>query len=281
MNLQHCINTILCGNCLEVLKKFPDESVDCCVTSPPYWQLRNYGMKEQLGQEPTCQEFIGKLCIIFDEIRRVLKKEGTCWVVLNDTYAKNKGLCLIPALFSIALTKRQWIVRQKIVWHKPTHLPSTATDRFTNNFEEIFFLVKNATYWFKQQFDFMSTPIKALKKKPIGLNKKGASKDLFSGKIPSYKNNPPCAKNKRAVWSIKTQALKENHCAAYPEALCNIMIRAGCPVNGIVLDPFMGSGTSAVAALKAGRNFIGIELNPDYCVMAEKRIQNTYEEIKL
>src|SRR3990167_10820798 len=196
------VNMIIQGDSLEILKTLPDESIDCAITSPPYWALRDYGVKGQLGLEPTFQEYITKLCDIFDEVKRVLKKEGTCWVNIGDTYMGNssysakgrqgfgndkigminkkqwtdpkhkntvgrlrvrehtesgqiieKSLCQIPSRFAIEMTNRGWILRNEIIWHKPNCMPSSADDRFTVDFEKIFFFVKNKKYCFKQQLE--------------------------------------------------------------------------------------------------------------------------------
>ena len=164
------------GDSLEVLRTFPDESVDCVVTSPPYWALRDYGVAGQLGLEPTFQEYISKLCDIFNEVKRVLKKEGTCFVNLGDTYSGNKEgktdnkvsdylkenstgihkkatitekcLCQIPSRFAIEMCERGWILRNRLIWHKPNCMPSSVDDRFTVDYEDIFFFVKSRKYYF-------------------------------------------------------------------------------------------------------------------------------------
>ncbi|KKL53588.1 hypothetical protein LCGC14_2273980, partial [marine sediment metagenome] len=175
---------ILHGESLEILKTLPNESIDCVVTSPPYWGLRDYGVENQLGLEKNLKEYLNKLCDIFDEVKRVLKQTGTCWVNLGDTYnsspaggigynakvgatkngvqSTNKGLqknisekclCQIPSRFAIEMTDRGWILRNEIIWHKPNCMPSSINDRFTVDFEKLFFFVKNKKYYFKQQFE--------------------------------------------------------------------------------------------------------------------------------
>ena len=177
-------NQIIEGNSLTVLKTLPDESVNCCVTSPPYWSLRDYGVEGQLGLEKTFEEYITKLCNIFDQVKRVLRKDGTCWVNLGDTYnasggcgwtgleSKNweqkakphniktypaKSLCLIPQRFAIEMVNRGWICRNTIIWHKPNCMPSSAKDRFTVDFEYLYFFVKSKKYWFEQVFEEHTT----------------------------------------------------------------------------------------------------------------------------
>ncbi len=177
------INKIIKGEALQVLKTFPDESIDMVMTSPPYWTLRDYGVDRQLGLESTFQEYINKLCNIFDEVKRVLKKEGTVWVNIGDTYFGSNGnnhngtgtgtvkqkagvnrvnkikykniiiskcLIQIPSRFAIEMTNRGWILRNEIIWYKPNAMPSSAKDRFTVDFEKIFFFVKNKRYYFEQ-----------------------------------------------------------------------------------------------------------------------------------
>ena len=277
------INKIFLGDSLEVLKTFPDESVDCAITSPPYWELRDYGVSGQLGLETTFQEYITKLCNIFDEVKRVLKKTGTCWVNLGDTYL-DKSLCQVPSHFAIEMCKRGWLLRNRIIWHKPNCMPSGVDDRFTVDFEDVFFFTKSQSYHFEQQFDQRKTfeerkdaivrdreenyNSKASKLRGTGMARHGAKGSTL--------NNPekwdPLGKNKRCVWSIPTKGNSEAHFATYPEALIAPMIKAGCPEKGIVLDIFMGSGTTAVTARKLGRNYLGIDLNPEYIKIAEKRL---------
>lgn len=287
------MNKILLGDSLEVLKTLPSESVDCVVTSPPYWNLRDYGEQGQLGLEPNYQDYISKLCDIFDEVRRVLKNSGTCWVNLGDSYAGSgkgpergidkglefrhlgekvrpfvsseaqaKSLVQIPARFSVEMADRGWILRNEIIWHKPNCMPASVKDRFTVDFEKVFFFVKNQKYYFEQQ------------KEAATYTDSRANK----GRI-EYKNRlTKCAvvvgedRNKRAVWRVATKAYRDAHFATYPAELIVPMIIAGCPVGGIVLDPFMGSGTTAVVARDLCRDYLGIEINPEYIKLAEKRL---------
>lgn len=320
------VNKIIQGDCLEVLKTLPSESVDCVVTSPPYWALRDYGVDGQLGLEPTFQEYINKLCDIFDEVKRVLKKSGTCWVNMGDTYTSHsigqgnvggiegkrrkqdknyddnlnamrfdkrqyslkqgnhsgrgrcatlpdKSLCQIPSRFAIEMSNRGWILRNEIIWHKPNCMPSSVKDRFTVDFEKVFFFVKSKKYWFETQYE------KSLTVGSIhvhtGINK---MTEIAEGVNPTYPQKTWTTKedrNKRCVWTITTKPFKEAHFATYPEALIEPMIKAGCPVGGLVLDPFLGSGTTAVACKELGRNYIGIELNPEYVKIAEERLKGT------
>lgn len=230
------------GDSLEVLKHFPDDIIDCVVTSPPYWNLRNYHIDGQLGLEKTFQEYIIKLCNIFDEVKRILKPQGSCWVVIGDTYSgsmpKNKGdygtdskiakfidneiylggtknigipdkcLVQIPARFAIEMTNRGWILRNEIIWRKPNCMPSSIKDRFTVDFEKIYFFTKNKKYYFKQQLEELKH--KNLKGNKFGGNKaKGYGNLTYSGKI--YDSTKLKGRNKRCVWDISTRPFKESH----------------------------------------------------------------------
>ncbi len=300
-------NKILQGDALEVLKTLPTESINCCVTSPPYWALRDYGVKGQLGLEPNFNDYINKLCDIFDEVKRVLRKDGTLWVNIGDTYnahstgkgvvggiegnrknkednlagnkrkinLQDKSLCNIPARFSIEMQNRGWILRNVIIWYKPNCMPSSVKDRFTVDFEYVYFFVKSKKYWFEQQLE----PNESIGK--TGWEKTGRGNGEFTAMRGNGKLFNENGRNKRAVWKITTKPYKEAHFATYPEELCETPIKAGCPINGIVLDPFFGSGTTGLVALKQNKRFIGIELNPKYIDIANKRLKPLLEQTKL
>jgi len=306
------IDQIICSNNLDILKTLPNESINCCITSPPYWALRDYGVDGQLGLEPTFQEYLDKLIAIFDEVKRVLRKDGTCWVVLGDTYSgsgcgtndyrteksksiqgkgKNrnlyktggiaqkitnvvqaKSLLQIPSRFAILMVDHGWILRNEIIWYKPNAMPSSVKDRFTVDFEKVFFFVKNKKYWFEQQLE----PIIAINYlKRTAKNNQGNGQSGKSVRFGSHIEG----RNKRCVWQIPTKPFKEAHFATFPPALVEPMIKAGCPENGIVLDPFLGSGTTAVACLELNRHFIGIELSSEYCEIAKKRIREIQPQL--
>jgi site-specific DNA-methyltransferase (adenine-specific) len=340
-------NKIYEGNSLEVLKTFLDESIDMVMTSPPYWGLRDYGVEGQLGQEQTFQEYISKLCDIFDEIKRVLKKEGTCFVNIGDTYyypssngsndgrqgfeenaesnfihsvgngkclvcgnptdrqfcskkclnttsnkfrsqnrlLPNKSLCNIPARFSIEMQNRGWILRNELIWFKKNCMPSSATDRFTVDFEKLFFFTKTQKYYFKTQYEpILLDTINDLnnrKNKARATGEKGSKNNEIDSPRFSEVNgrgrdefvNAKLGRIKRCVWQINPQPYSEAHSAVFPEKLCQTPIKAGCPENGTVLDPFFGSGTTGLVALKQNKKFVGIELNKEYIYIAEKRLK--------
>lgn len=307
-------NRILQGDALRILRKLPSESVDCIITSPPYYALRDYGVSTQIGLEESFTEYLEKLLLVFDEAKRTLKKTGSCWVVIGDTYGgsatsrilintlqkrntqrKNlfhqvhskgryaKCLLQIPARFAIGMIERGWILRNEIIWHKPNLLPSSATDRFTMDFEKIFFFTKSRKYFFNQQFEPVRNP-ERLKRRFFDPKKKHKWLDSEQ-KLPvnakamerSRAQVLKTGRNKRAVWTIGTGSFSGGHFAVFPERLIETPILAGCPENGIILDPFMGSGTTAVAAKRLNRGFIGIELNSEYVRMAKRRISGLEE----
>lgn len=269
-------NTIICGDALATLKQLPSESVQMAITSPPYWRLRDYHIAGQIGLEPTYDEYIAKLCGVFDEVRRVLRPDGTLWVNLADSYSGNgdhyktprtknpkalaggmlpgvprsdipsKSLCLIPARFAIAMVRRGWLLRNVLIWEKPNAVPESVLDRFTVNFEYLFFFVRSPHYYFQQQFE--------------------PATDRGTRRRGQY------MRNMRSVWTIPTKGFKGNHFAVYPEELVKTPIRACCPIASVVLDPFLGTGTTAVAAERLGRRWVGIELNPAYVELAKRRL---------
>lgn len=252
--------------------------------------------KGQLGLEPTFDLFIKHLCDIFDEVKRVLKKTGNCWVNLGDTYyggggwsgipedwdsissrskqkrftpvwqiknvehqLPNKCLCMIPQRFAIEMINRGWRLRNTIIWHKPNCMPQSHKDRFTVDFEYLYFFTKSGKYWFEQQFEEWTDKIE--KKGSFAFQKSKTVGDPFQGRI------------KRSVWSINLQPYPDSHFACFPEELIEIPIRAGCPEKGIVLDPFAGSGTVGVVAKKLNRNYILIDISEKYCKLAERRLK--------
>ncbi len=413
------INTIYQGNSLAVLKTFPAQSVDCCITSPPYWGLRDYGtatwvggdencnhyrdnhvsnscttghtnsqkeggigdsiykdvckkcgairQDEQLGLENTPEEYVANMVAIFSEVNRILKDEGTLWLNLGDSYynfrgysdfsikqtcasndahvmnspsgkrnviqenLKGKDMVGIPWMTAFALRSSGWYLRQDIIWHKPNPMPESVTDRCTKSHEYIFLLSKSPKYYFDYEsiqeeatgYDGRKyTVMKGSEKYSDGeylqmgnansLSVKGRERWKYKSKFgdrdgelnglhsgnewtPKYKNlqdkgQQPnsfhesraegipdelyAIRNKRDVWTINTKPYKEAHFATFPEKLIEPMIKAGCPPKGLILDPFMGSGTIGLVARKLDRNYVGIELNPKYIKIAEKRIFN-------
>ena len=280
------------GDALEVLKQMPSESVDMCITSPPYWNMRDYGDKNQLGLEYTTSEFIDNLYNVFHEIKRVLKDEGSLWINIRDTYSKgvkrcgvkNKSLSMIPERLIIKLLDDGWILRNDIIWHKPNAMPDSCKNRFTVDYEHLYFLTKkDKGYYFKTQYEPYTSNIKSKKDNINNNNDKDKRSALIESKMVRHGANGTTLNSpskwsdkgriKRTTWSISTKAYKEAHFATYPTELIECPIDAGCPEGGIVLDPFMGSGTTGVVAKKQGKHYVGIELNKEYIEIADNRIK--------
>ena len=313
---------ILHGDALEKIKLLKDKSIDCIVTSPPYWRLRDYKNGKQLGLEETPEEFINTLCNFFDNCWKILKDTGTLFVNLGDSYsnsnsisttgrkgfskddrpdtmlkkekcnARKKSLVGIPAMFMLEMIKRGWILRNKIIWHKSYILPASVKDRFTNDYEEVFFFVKNEKYYFEKQYEpYAERTLNALKNGIIPNSYKYLEQEYMKNKPKSRMRNvkkdwltvvSEMGRNMRTVWNIGTVGIKEAHFATFPEELVRRCILAGCPENGIVLDPFLGSGTTLKVAKKLNRNGIGIELNQEYIQIAKKRIGNDlFNEVQI
>lgn len=359
-------NVILVGDCIEQLKTLPDESIDCCVTSPPYYGLRDYGTGKWVGGDPNCphyrttkrsdatatghkammdgghpvgdaiyktvcplcgavredkqigleetpEQYVNRLVEVFREVKRVLKNDGTLWLNIGDSWwgsgsrgydftknskgmgevqmgskgtlqlsnlpklvgsrgdYKDKDIIGIPWMLAFALRADGWYLRQDIIWSKPNPMPESVRDRCTKSHEYIFLLTKSKKY----HYDSDAIKEKA-KTKPQKRNKHNegyqadyAKGDRFSDGDMVY--GADGFRNKRDVWSVPLRPLKEAHFATFPEKLIEPCVLAGCRRGGIVLDPFFGSGTTGVVALKHGRDFVGCELNPQYVEIAKRR----------
>lgn len=364
------INKIVCGDNRVLLREIPDESIDCCITSPPYWSLRDYGTppliwdgdggcehewgmeylgdtrecntgssrwnhnpapngippkhisisqgafcihcgawRGQLGLEPTFQLYLDHLMQIMAECKRVVKPTGTIWVNIGDSYAGSgkgawdktevqkevyvppsgtpatkaagipaKSLVGIPERFAIRMTDELGLIRRNtIIWWKPNCMPSSVKDRFTVDFEPVYFFTKSGRYWFEQQKEEV---------RDWGTrdwsNFRGGTTD------PKLKhhglvncNSAANGRNRRCVWNIPTQPYSESHFATFPEALVEPMILAGCPENGIVLDPFSGSNVTMLKALKLNRRAIGMELNSEYITHRQNEIRSELSQTRL
>lgn len=304
------INKVHNMDSLQGLKQLKSNSIDCIVTSPPYYQLRDYGHGEQIGLESTVGEYIDKLVKVFTECYRVLKNDGTMWINISDTYNGSKkgktdikysymantqnidkkrisnigykSLLGIPSRLQIALIDSGWILRNEIIWHKPNAMPQSVKDRFTIDFEIILMFVKNPKYYFNQ----LKEPMKTTDVNPprgskgvLGNVNQGRrkqdklGKETYTGFNDRYEQPNDLMRNMRTVWSINTEASSIEHFAMYPVELVERCIDAGCKVGGIVLDPFMGSGTTGIVAKQQNRDYIGFELNSDYCKTANNRIR--------
>ena len=370
------INKIYIGDNIESLRQLEDNSVNCCITSPPYYGLRDYGTAKWVGGDPNCphrevnpfgastnvgthskmksvgevagnahvykkvckrcgairedlqvgleetpEQYIERLVNIFREVKRILRDDGTLWVNIGDTYnvssyrkdekssgqgkqgtnkgsyenvveratdrnSKPKDMIGIPWMLAFALRNDGWYLRQDIIWHKPNPMPEPVKDRCVKSHEYIFLLSKKPHYYFDyEQIQEPANIQQVSAQIRFGGNKYGddgsSQFDYYSGaeytpKVKSDNQDQQYAvRNKRDVWSVCPSTYKGSHFATFPEELIEPMILAGCPEDGVVLDPFMGSGTVGVVSKKNNRNWIGCELNPEYAQMAEKRINNT------
>ena len=309
--------SLLLGNCLDVLSALPESSVQCCVTSPPYWGLRNYGVDGQLGLEETPDAYVANMVAVFRAVRRVLRDDGTLWLNLGDSYSgaaggnnrgegagggkergkaigfgtlpkrkdlegglKHKDLAGIPWRVAFALQADGWWLRQDIIWYKPNPMPESVTDRCTKAHEYIFLLTKSAKYFYDNE---------AVKEKSlhVGVTHRAANKGKAHSEEAGLDTRPkvdwttPETRNKRSVWTVATKPYKDAHFATFPPKLIEPCILAGSAADTLVLDPFSGAGTTGVVAVQHGRRYIGIELNPDYLEMSRKRIQETRDGITL
>jgi DNA modification methylase len=276
--------TLYNGHVLEIAKQLPNESVDCVITSPPYFQQRDYGHPEQWGLEPTYQEYLAHLQSLMKEIWRVLKPNGTVWVNLGDTYSKDKNLILIPHRFAINCIDNGWIVRNDIIWAKPNGMPESVTDRFSKKHEYMFFMVKSQKYY----FDLDSVREKHsensgwAKQRANGINNWANSTQCkINGVINNLEtSNNHLGKNCGSVsdfWEIPTVPSSKNHYATFNDRLIRKPILAGCPIGGVIYDPFMGSGTTATAAIHYDRQFIGSEINETYYQDSLKAVKQAIE----
>jgi len=315
---------IINADALDALRAIEAATVDVCITSPPYYNLRDYGTDGQIGLEKTPEEYIDRLLAVFREIRRTLKDGGTLWVNIGDSYAtssnarppantrnkhghtvkeipkgyKPKDLIGIPWMLAFALRADGWYLRQDIIWHKPNAMPESVTDRCTKAHEYIFMLSKSEHYYFNQDAiaercgpntharisqDLINqiSAHRANGGKKTNGPAKAASQKTQQGETGAIKNNPswdqsvclPVTKrNKRSVWTIPAKGCKDAHFATFPPDLIRPCVLAGSRPGGVILDPFFGSGTTGLVAAEEGRRYIGIDINPQYCEIAKKRL---------
>lgn len=324
------IDQILNQDCIQGMQSLPDGCVNTCVTSPPYYGLRDYGHDGQIGLEDTPDAYVQKIVEVFREVKRVLRDDGTLWLNLGDSYAaqrggshqpaetlaggksgktqegdivnrdrfdgynptrnasaiglKHKDLVGIPWRVAFALQADGWYLRQDIIWHKPNPMPESVTDRCTKAHEYIFLLSKSPRYYFDSDSikeEASNTSIARLKR---GVSNHHKNINGAPGQTPHSMGKPrnhdpnrdvPTTRNPRSVWTITTKPFKDAHFATYPEDLIVPCILAGCPEGGLVLDPFMGAGTTALVSKKLGRNYVGFELNEEYKKIADKRLNKT------
>jgi len=303
--------TLLQGHCLELLRTLPTESVQTCITSPPYFGLRDYGCDGQIGLESTPDSFVASLVDVFAEVHRVLKSDGTLWLNLGDSYngaasnrtgqngykdertnrdkrfstggidgLKAKDLIGIPWRVAFALQSYGWYLRQDIIWHKPNPMPESVTDRCTKAHEYIFLLSKSSKYYYD---------IDAIREPHIHANdhRNDGKRHTYSDSAKYNQVDPerqrtktdcvsfhPNGKNKRSVWTVNTKPYKGAHFAVYPTELIRPCVLAGSRPGDVVLDPFNGSGTTGFVSMEERRKYIGIDINTEYLAIAEARIKS-------
>ena len=285
------VSKVICGDAAEVLKTLPQGSVNMCVTSPPYYGLRDYGEDGQIGLEQTPQEYIGRLTEVFDEVKRVLADDGTLWLNIGDTYTnkpyknvKQKDLIGIPWMLAFALRERGWYLRSDIIWHKTNALPEAVKDRLAKCYEHIFMLAISPKYYFN--YEAIQQPIKAVTEARYTRGRSGKSKysnvpigqniDMNTQAITDEKRKMRRCKD---VWEVSTNSYRmDEHFAMFPEKLIEPCILAGSREGGVVLDPFFGSGTTGAVAKRLNREHIGIDINPRYIEKAEMRIAEVTPE---
>ena len=321
---------IHCGDALEVLKTFPSESVNCCITSPPYYGLRDYGVDGQIGLDQTPGQYVERLVTVFREMRRVLRDDGTFWLNIGDSYAgswgnyggqnrgrgkqreitsgsqahqraydglerwrpptsmkldglKAKDLIGIPWMLAFALRADGWYLRSEIIWHKPNPMPESVKDRPTKAHEQIFLLSKSPKYYYNYEAikePFVTDPRENYPRRahvtgrgaqPSSGAPVGNPQQDRSGGFPPNGDG----RNKRSVWTMTTRPFRGAHFAVFPSDLPKACLLAGCPEGGVVLDPFSGAATTGIVAVQHGRQYIGIELNPEYIELASRRFEET------
>ena len=263
---------IVIGDALAELRKMPAESVDCIVTSPPYWQHRRYTDDDrELGIEASPDQFVTHLASVFRELQRVLRVRGTCWLNIDDTYRQE--MLLIPERVAMALSNDGWNIRRRIIWHKPNAMPKGAPNYPTASHEIVYMLARNKNHFYNSDAVREVGSPTSHGGKPI----EGGPKQASLGQQVGGRMGIPAGENGRRlrdVWSIPTVPFSGAHTAPFPPALVERCIKVGCPDKGVVLDPFLGSGTTGLVAQRLNRDFIGIELNNDYADIAETRIRD-------
>ena len=306
------LNAVHIGAALTLAAELRPATVDCIVTSPPYWGLRDYGVAGQTGQEPTPEAYVAELTALFSALAPALKPTGTLWLNLGDSYAghnggrgggsiqrgnaganiphrkkpfgyKNKDLIGIPWAVAFALRSAGWYLRQDIIWAKPNAMPQSVRDRCTTAHEYVFLLTREPRYYYNAEA--IAVPAKTAGEAPrTGKGSgRGAGHNRTSTGGPMNRAGRAMrgmdyvpeggTANRRSVWNIPIAPYPGAHFATMPYELARLCVQAGCPPGGTVLDPFAGTGTSLVAAANTGRNYIGFELNPEYAAMANHRLK--------
>lgn len=321
---------IIQGDVRETLKTLPSEAINCCITSPPYFGLRDYGCNGQIGLEESPEEYVTQLVNIFREVRRALRSDGTLWLNLGDSYTgsastggkgketaytgernlpnklgkglKQKDLIGIPWMVAFGLRADGWYLRSDIIWNKPNAMPESVTDRPTRSHEYIFLLSKSAHYHYDHEAireqrathdtdisGFTGGEYSGVRRRADGTIKadkqRGHSRRHagFNDRWDHMTLEQQCAngRNKRDVWTVAPAQFREAHFATFPTELIRPCVRAGCPAGGTVLDPFSGAATTGVVCIQENVNYIGLELNPEYVTLSERRLRDTQNPLNL
>lgn len=295
---------IIVGDNRATLDSLPEKSVQTVITSPPYWGLRDYGNDDQIGLEDTPDKYVAEMVDVFAKVWRVLADDGTLWLNLGDSYAGNnsrasnngragfgaeregtykktgegikpKDLVGIPWRVAFALQSAGWYLRSEIIWHKPNPMPESVTDRPTKSHEHIFLLSKNSSYFYDHEAVKEQVALSTVERLAQDIELQEGSARANAG----LKNNGNMkavgsseTRNKRDVWTVATSPFKGAHFATYPKKLIEPCVLAGSKLGDTILDPFSGSGTTGIVAIQNGRNYIGLELSPEYAAISEKRI---------
>lgn len=301
--------TVLQGNCLDRIKQLDDLSIDCVVSSPPYYGLRDYGVEGQFGLEPTIADYIANTVKVFEAMRPKLKDTATIWWNVGDSYSsgsrttttkqtlrgktdygvtrplpqqgiKEKDLMMIPNRVAIALQDAGWYIRSEIIWHKPNPMPESVKDRPTSAHEKIWLITKNKKYYYdaeaikEDSVDYEKSKKRYEKPFMAGDKHESGGYSAIGQKHTKGMKVFDGKRNKRNVWTVTTKPCKHAHFATFPKDLIEPCILAGCPIDGTVLDPFGGSGTVGIVAENNNRNSVLIELNDDYIEIMNRRFRD-------
>ncbi len=270
----------------EFLATLPDGRIDCTITSPPYFRQRDYGSTDQIGQEQTPREYVDRMVALFQQCYRATSPTGSLWLVLGDKYLDGQLLGM-PWRVAIALAESGWVLRSDIIWHKPNAMPSAVKNRPTTDHEYVFFFTKSRENYYydadavrQPHVTFTAQSRMRGGRRHFGQRdgtpeqgKNQGNNNLHTGRWDQAFH--PKGRNRRTVWSVPLSKFREAHFAVFPETLVETCMLAGSPAGGLVLDPFLGSGTTAVVATRLGRRYLGIECVPEYCEMAARRLADT------
>ena len=277
-----------CGDSAQLLSRLPESSVDTVVTSPPYYRQRDYQSDKQIGGESNPTQYLANMLEVTLQLHRVVSNTGSLWMVIGDKYI-NGELLGMPWQLALAMKEQGWRLRSDVIWHKPNAMPSSVKTRPTTDHEYIFFFSKSKDYFYdadairEPHVTFSETSKMKGGRKHFGkrggtpeTGKNGGDNNLHDARWDQAFH--PKGRNKRTVWSIPLSKFREAHFAVFPESLVENCVKATCPSDGVVLDPFSGSGTTAVVATKLNRQFIAIDCVDEYCAMGRKRVGDAIDQ---